>query len=80
MRRRKKIRLKKARKVLLVLEFLEVIEASFILGVIIFLCTVIELSYMLNIMYFMFVITCIFLYSSLTGILKYYKNSDSILV
>ena len=80
MRRRKKIRLKKARRVLLVLEFLEAIEASFILGVIIFLCSVIELSYMLNIMYFMFVITCIFLYSSLLGILKYYKNSNSILV
>ena len=80
MRKSYKIKLKKARKFLLVLEFLEAIEAAFIIGVIIFLCTVIELAYMLNIIYFMFIVTCIFLYSSLRGIFSFYKNSQSIIV
>lgn len=80
MRRTSKRKLKKAKRILLVLEFLEAIEAAFILGVIIFLCTVVRVAYMLNIMYFMFVVTCIFLYSALLGMHNFYKNSKSVLV
>ncbi len=66
----------KTSKLLLILEIAELIEASFIIGLIIYLLTVIKFSYILNIMYAMLIICSIFLISALIGIYKYYKHKD----
>ena len=60
----------KTSKLLLILEIAELIEASFIIGLIIYLLTVIKFSYILNIMYAMLIICSIFLISALIGIYK----------
>ena len=66
----------KTSKLLLILEIAELIEASFIIGLIIYLLTVIKFSYILNIMYAMLIICSIFLISALIGIYKYYKHKE----
>ena len=73
-------KLNKARKFLFVLEYIEAIESSFILGILVYLCNVINLSYMLNILYIIFVISTIFLYSAVKGIFNYYKNYTDVIV
>lgn len=67
-------KLKRAQKILFILEFIEAIEAAFIIGLIVYLNNVIKLSYMLDIIRIIFVVSTLFLISAIRGIYKYYKN------
>jgi hypothetical protein len=67
--------LEKAKRLLFILEFLEALEASFIIGLILYLSTVIKLSYMLNIIYFMLILCLIFLITALRGMYKDYVTN-----
>lgn len=67
-------KLKKAKKFLVILEILESIQAAFILGIITYLFSVVRLAYMFDILYFIFVLSAIFLFSSVKGVYRYYKE------
>lgn len=70
--------MKKAKTILFVLEFIEAIESSFIVGLIIYLHSVIKISYILDIMTIMLIISLLFLITSVKGIYNHYKDYSKI--
>lgn len=67
-------KLNRAKKILFILEFLEAIESSFIIGLSFYLTTVIKISYMTNIIYYIIIISFIFLFTAVKGIYRNYQN------
>lgn len=70
--------MRKAKTILFILEVLEALESSFIVGLVAYLHTVIKISYMLDIMTIILVISLLFLVTSIKGIYDYCQNYSSI--